>query len=143
MNTIKEIIKEFFTAFSLCIIFLIVRTIMVENADSISINTLFVVLIFCLLLSTLERLCFSNRIIKNISYLKRVLIFAFILTILAILVAIKLNWFNLSITGIIIRFLITYLIGGTTIILIDRYLTKEGETYTKAINEYKNKNIDI
>ena len=143
MNTIKEIIKEFFTAFSLCIIFLIVRTIMVENADSISINTLFVVLIFCLLLSTLERLCFSNRIIKNISYLKRVLIFSFILTIFAIILAIKLNWFNISITGIIIRFIITYLIGGTTIILIDRYLTKEGEKYTKAINEYKNKNIDI
>ena len=143
MNTIKEIIKEFFTAFSLCIIFLIVRTTLIENANFISINTLFIVLIFCLLLSTLERLCFSNRIIKNISYLKRVLIFAFILTVLAILVAIKLNWFNLSITGIIIRFLITYLIGGTTIILIDRYLTKEGEKYTKAINEYKNKNIDI
>ena len=118
MNTIKEIIKEFFTAFSLCIIFLIVRTTLIENANYISINTLFIVLIFCLLLSTLERLCFSNRIIKNISYLKRVLIFAFILTILAILVAIKLNWFNLSITGIIIRFLITYLIGGTTIILM-------------------------
>ena len=42
MNTMKEIIKEFFTAFSLCMIFLIVRTIMVENADSISINTLFI-----------------------------------------------------------------------------------------------------
>ncbi len=143
MNTIKEIIKEFFTAFSLCIIFLIVRTTLIENADFISINTLFIVLIFCLLLSTLERLCFSNRIIKNISYLKRVLIFAFILTVLAILVAIKLNWFNISITGIIIRFIITYIVGGTTIILIDRYLTKEGEKYTKAINEYKNKNIDI
>ena len=143
MNTLKEIIKEFFIAFSLCVIFLIIRTTLIENANFISINTLFIVLIFCLLLSTLERLCFSNRIIKNISYLKRVLIFAFILTVLAILVAIKLNWFNLSITGIIIRFLITYLIGGTTIILIDRYLTKEGEKYTKAINEYKNKNIDI
>ncbi len=143
MNTIKEIIKEFFTAFSLCIIFLIVRTTLIENADFISINTLFIVLIFCLLLSTLERLCFSNRIIKNISYLKLVLIFAFILTVLAILVAIKLNWFNISITGIIIRFIITYIVGGTTIILIDRYLTKEGEKYTKAINEYKNKNIDI
>ena len=143
MNTIKEIIKEFFTAFSLCIIFLIVRTTLIENANFISINTLFIVLIFCLLLSTLERLCFSNRIIKNISYLKRVLIFSFILTIFAIILAIKLNWFNISITGIIIRFIITYLIGGTTIILIDRYLTKEGEKYTKAINEYKNKNIDI
>ena len=143
MNTLKEIIKEFFIAFSLCVIFLIIRTTLIENANFISINTLFIVLIFCLLLSTLERLCFSNRIIKNISYLKRVLIFAFILTVLAILVAIKLNWFNLSITGIIIRFLITYLIGETTIILIDRYLTKEGEKYTKAINEYKNKNIDI
>jgi len=142
MNTIKEIIKEFFIAFSICVMFLIIRTTLVENANSISTNTLFIVLIFCLTLATIERLCFSNRIIKNISYLKRVLIFAFILTVLAILVAIKLNWFNLSITGIIIRFLITYLIGGTTIILIDRYLTKEGETYTKAINEYKNKNID-
>ena len=143
MNTIKEIIKEFFTAFSLCIIFLIVRTTLIENANFISINTLFIVLIFCLLLSTLERLCFSNRIIKNISYLKRVLIFSFILTIFAIILAIKLNWFNISITGIIIRFIITYIVGGTSIILIDRYLTKEGEKYTKAINEYKNKNIDI
>lgn len=143
MNTLKEIIKEFFIAFSLCVIFLIIRTALVENANSISTNTLFIVLIFCLLLSTLERLCFSNRIIKNISYLKLVLIFAFILTVLAILVAIKLNWFNISITGIIIRFIITYIVGGTTIILIDRYLTKEGEKYTKAINEYKNKNIDI
>lgn len=140
MNTIKEIIKEFFTAFSLCIIFLIVRTTLIENANFISINTLFIVLIFCILLSSLERLCFSNRIVKNISYLKRVLIFAFILTVLSILVAIKLNWFNLSITGIIIRFLITYIVGGTSIILIDRCLTKEGEKYTKALNQYKNRN---
>lgn len=141
MNTLKEIIKEFFIAFSICVIFLIIRTTLVENANSISTNTLFIVLIFCLTLATIERLCFSNIIIKNISYLNRVLVFSFILTILAIIIAIQLNWFNTSIIGIIIRFIITYLIGGTSIILIDKYLTKEGEKYTKAINEYKSKNI--
>ncbi len=141
MNTLKEIIKEFFIAFSICVIFLIIRTTLVEKANSISTNTLFIVLIFCLTLATIERLCFSNIIIKNISYLNRVLVFSFILTILAIIIAIQLNWFNTSIIGIIIRFIITYLIGGTSIILIDKYLTKEGEKYTKAINEYKRKNI--
>jgi hypothetical protein len=141
MNILKEIIKEFFIAFSICVIFLIIRTTLIGNANSISTNTLFIVLMFCLTLATIERLCFSNIIIKNISYLNRVLVFSTILTIMAIIIAIKLNWFNISIIGIIIRFIITYLIGGTSIILIDKYLTKEGEEYTKAINEYKSKNI--
>lgn len=143
MNTLKEIIREFFIAFSLCTIFLIIRTIIVENADSISINTLVIISIFCLTLATIERLCFSTQIIKNISYLNRILIFSIIIAIMTIIISIKLNWFNISPIGIIIRFIITYLIGGISIILIDRYLTKEGEKYTKAINEYRNKNIHI
>ena len=143
MNTLKEIIREFFIAFSLCTIFLIIRTIIVENANSISINTLVIISIFCLTLATIERLCFSTQIIKNISYLNRILIFSIIIAIMTIIISIKLNWFNISPIGIIIRFIITYLIGGISIILIDRYLTKEGEKYTKAINEYRNKNIHI
>ena len=143
MNTLKEIIREFFIAFSLCTIFLIIRTIIVENADYISINTLVIISIFCLTLATIERLCFSTQIIKNISYLNRILIFSIIIAIMTIIISIKLNWFNISPIGIIIRFIITYLIGGISIILIDRYLTKEGEKYTKAINEYRNKNIHI
>ena len=143
MNTLKEIIREFFIAFSLCTIFLIIRTIIVENADYISINTLVIISIFCLTLATIERLCFSTQIIKNISYLNRILIFSIIIAIMTIIISIKLNWFNISPIGIIIRFIITYLIGGISIILIDRYLTKEGEKYTKAINDYRNKNIHI
>ena len=143
MNTLKEIIREFFIAFSLCTIFLIIRTIIVENADSISINTLVIISIFCLTLAIIERLCFSTQIIKNISYLNRILIFSIIIAFMTIIISIKLNWFNISPIVIIIRFIITYLIGGISIILIDRYLTKEGEKYTKAINEYRNKNIHI
>ena len=67
----------------------------------------------------------------------------FIMTCVVSIYVIKFKWVETTVTGILIRFFIAFSIGIITNTCIEKFLTKEGEKYTKILNEYKNRNKKI
>ena len=64
----------------------------------------------------------------------------FFICVIILIFALKAHFFQPSLQGIAIRFIIAYTLGCTISIIIDKFLTKEGEKYTEILNEYKMKN---
>ena len=68
-------------------------------------------------------------------------ILIFFICVIICIFAIKAQFFQPSVQEIAIRFLIAYTLGCTIFMIIDKFLTKEGEKYTEMLNEYKKKHL--
>lgn len=135
-ETLKEMLKFFVIGFTTCTIVWIIRA-KILNIELIPTMHFIYILGISVIGAILERIFLSPKILKNLSYRKRGFLFLFFICVIIFTIAIKAHFFQPSVKEILIRFIIAYSLSCATLVLIDKFLTKEGEKYTEILNEYK------
>ena len=135
-ETLKEMLKFFVIGFTTCTIVWIIKA-KVLNIELIPTIHFIYILGLSVIGAILERIFLSPKILKNLSYRKRGFLFLFFICVIIFTIAIKDHFFQPSVKEILIRFIVAYSLSCATLVLIDRFLTKEGEKYTEILNEYK------
>ena len=138
-ETLREMLKFFVIGFTTCSIVWIIRA-KVLNIELIPTIHFTYILVLSVIGAILERIFLSPKILKQLSYRKRGFLFLFFICVIIFTTAIKAHFFQPSVKEILIRFIIAYSLSCATLVLIDKFLTKEGEKYTEILNEYKKKN---
>lgn len=127
-------------SFSTTTLFWVIRA-KLFNIELIATMDFIYILRLCVISVLLERIFLSPKILKKLSYTKRNFILIFFICVIICIFAIKAQFFQPSVQEIAIRFLIAYTLGCTIFMIIDKFLTKEGEKYTEILNEYKKKHL--
>lgn len=138
-NTINEFLKFLVISFATTSLFWVIRA-KLFNIELIPVMDFIYIFGLCVISALLERIFLSPKILKKLSYTKRNFILMFFICVIILIFALKAHFFQPSLQGIAIRFIIAYTLGCTISIIIDKFLTKEGEKYTEILNEYKMKN---
>lgn len=141
-NNLIKIIRFSMICFAGCTIAFIIRAI-AQKSSTISIDNLIQLMEISIIGAFIERIFYSESILKKLSYFQRTILFLFVMTCVVSIYVIKFKWVETTVTGILIRFFIAFSIGIITNTCIEKFLTKEGEKYTKILNEYKNRNKKI
>ena len=134
----NEILKFLAISISTTTIFWVIRA-KIFNIELISTMDFINIFVLCVISAILERIFLSPKILKQLSYTKRGFLLLFFICVVIFIFAIKEQFFQPSVQGIAIRFIIAYTLGCTIFMITDNILTKEGEKYTEMLNEYKKK----
>lgn len=135
-ETLNEMLKFFVIGFTTCSIVWIIKA-MVLNIELIPTMHFVYILGLSVIGAILERIFLSPKILKQLSYRKRGFLFLFLIGVIIFTIAIKAHFFQPSVKEVLIRFIIAYVLSCATLVLVDKFLTKEGEKYTEILNEYK------
>ncbi len=140
-NTINEILKFFVISFTTCTIFWVIRAEIFNNELIPTIHFIYI-LGLSVIGAILERIFLSFKVLGQLSFKKRGFLFLFFICIIIFTFGRKIQLFPFSTKELIIRFIISYILGCSIMVLVDKYLTREGEKYTEMLNEYKKQNME-
>ncbi len=138
-NTIYEMSKFFVISFTTCTIIWVIKS-KIFNIELIPTIHFIYILGLSVIGSILERIFLSPKVLRQLSFRKRGFLFLFLINIIIFTFTRKIHLIQVSTIEFIIRFIISYILGYSILVLVDKYLIKEGEKYTVMLNEYKKKN---